>query len=206
MVNIHKKIKILTFMPLLNLKNISSHKDFYIFKFQPTSIKFGLCSIRMLTIFIKDFLSKLGSDYCDFRVKKYIPFKMDGKYVILNMTLINIKDLTSLHNLSNIKKDIVVKNIHYTFNRYRDDDLSKLIVKHLNKNNHIQLDKTEFVLPKVITVLIPKGSKDERYFRAKGELILYVPTGKTKKGFLFGEAEMYVIDKQSGKILRKLYP
>lgn len=192
-------------MPLLILDKIFSHKKYYVFTFKPVSIKFGLCSLGMLSFFIKDFLSMLGSDYSESRLKKYIPFKMDGKYVILNMTLINIKDLTSLTNLKTTKKDIMVKNIHYTFNRYRKDDLFKLILKHLDKNN-IQLDKTNIVLPKVLTILIPKGSKDERVNLWKGETVLYVPTGKTKPGFLFGEAELYVIDRKTNKVLRKLYP
>ena len=147
-------------MPLLKLKQISSIDNYYKFTFEPISVHFGTCSLINMTRYIYRFLSDMGTRNCISEVKNFIPFRLDGIQIIINLSFINCDKAISQNNIKNC--EIVMRKMYYTFKTNHYITFNYLILMAIKKQAKIVMDGSELIYPEELIILIPKGKDNLR--------------------------------------------
>ena len=200
-------------MPLLKLTKIIPINNYYKFTFEPFSVRFGACTLVHMSRYIYRFLSDMGTRNCISEVKNFVPFRLDGKEIIIYLTFINCEKTISENKYKN-KGKIVIKKFYYTFKTNHYLTFNYILLKTIKKQAKIEMDGSELIYPETLNILIPKGEKTERYDPRYEYIIWKVDNWPFKK-----EGIGYVINKFANRkepdfllpddekfVLRKLYP
>ena len=199
-------------MPLLKLKQISSIDNYYKFTFEPISVHFGTCSLINMTRYIYRFLSDMGTRNCISEVKNFIPFRLDGIQIIINLSFINCDKAISQNNIKNC--EIVMRKMYYTFKTNHYITFNYLILMAIKKQAKIEMDGSELIYPEELTILIPKGDANKRFDPNLEKLVWIVdnwPFNKKGVGYILNRFARrlepdFLLPDDEKYVLRKLYP
>nr|YP_009690271.1 hypothetical protein Fomme_000054 [Fomitiporia mediterranea]QEG57051.1 hypothetical protein Fomme_000054 [Fomitiporia mediterranea] len=196
------KTKMTNMLPSMILKSVTYKDNYVIFKLYPLSLKYSSCTLQVMIYYIYDFLGRLGTIHADRDTVEYLNHLIDGEKCIINMSLVNLDacDFSKINTTN--EYDINIKKFYYVFKRNHLNVFTKLMLKHIFKKNNIEMNRLDIVYPKVLTIMVPVGSFEQRFNPSMYGLMHTIDLGT-------GKVTPYVVprgDKRPWPNREKLYP
>ena len=184
------------------LKSVTYNNKFVIFKLYPQSLKYSSCTLQVMIYYIYDFLARLGTIHADRDTIEHINHRIDGEKCVINMSFVNL-DACDFSKIDQTNEyDININKFYYVFKRDHFKVFMKLMLKHINKNNNLEMNRLDIIYPKVLTIVVPVGSFEQRYDQRLFNLLYITDLGTSK-------TTPYVVprkDKRPRPNREKLYP